>query len=539
MADADWFLTSPERDNPASDIDRRHLNGDGWTRGNLVEPLVEGATYFARLHQTVSALGRGDLLMFTDWRGDVDELLDGPGTQVGDVIAAAAERGVDVRGLLWRSHRDELGFFRRENLRFRRRVEAAGGQLVLDQRVRRGGSHHQKLVVARGGADGEGDGEEDVAFVGGVDLAHSRHDDGRHLGDPNARRMPAIYGTRPPWHDLQLQVRGPAVGDLDLVFRERWQDPTPPRRSALARLQDGRRAAGGRMDPLPPQRPDPLPQGPHAVQVLRTYPARRPPYPFAPEGERSIARAYLKALQRARRLVYLEDQYLWSAQVARAAADALRSAPELQLVIVVPRRPERDGPLSRPPYLAGRRYALRAARQVAPERVHVFDVENEQGVPVYLHAKVRIVDDVWASVGSDNLNRRSWSHDSEVACAVLDDTLDDREPADPAGLGDRARRYARDLRLTLAREHLGRAPDGSQDIGLLDPDEFVRTVQDSADRLEAWHRGGRRGPRPPGRLRPHHHPRISRLTGLWAIPVYHLLYDPDGRPRPLRRRDAW
>ncbi len=48
---------------------------------------------------------------------------------------------------------------------------------------------------------------------------------------------------------------------------------------------------------LPPSRPAP-PDGPLAVQVLRTYPARRRAYPFAPEGERSIARAYLKAFSR-------------------------------------------------------------------------------------------------------------------------------------------------------------------------------------------------------------------------------------------------
>lgn len=532
--DADWLLTSVERGNPASDIDRRHLDDRAWTRGNLVEPLVEGATYFARLYEVVSALGPGDLLLFTGWRADFDERLGGPGTEVGEVLAAAAQRGVDVRGLLWRSHHDALGFFRREHRRFRRRVQAAGGQVILDQRARRAGSHHQKLVVVRHGAGHEGD----VALVGGIDLAHSRHDDSRHGGDPNSRRMPAVYGDRPPWHDLQLQVRGPAVGDLDLVLRERWQNPTPARAGTLAGLLR-LRGGGGRGEPLPPQRPDPPPQGPHAVQVLRTYPARRPPYPFAPDGERSIARAYLKALQRARRLVYVEDQYLWSSQIARAATDALRRAPELQLVIVVPRRPERDSRLSLPPYLAGRRHALQAARRIAPDRVHVFDLENEQGVAVYPHAKVRVIDDVWASVGSDNLNRRSWSHDSEVACAVLDETLDDREPTDPAGLGDGARHYARELRLTLAREHLGRASDGSEDADLLHPDDFVRTVRESADQLEAWHRGGRRGARPPGRLRLHHHPQMNRLTNLWAIPLYQRLYDPDGRPRPLRRRNAW
>ena len=54
--------------------------------------------------------------------------------------------------------------------------------------------------------------------------------------------------------------------------------------------------------------------------------------------------------------------------------------------------------------------------------MHVFDVENHEGTPVYVHAKVCVIDDIWATVGSDNLNRRSWTHDSELSCAVLDDT---------------------------------------------------------------------------------------------------------------------
>ena len=63
------------------------------------------------------------------------------------------------------------------------------------------------------------------------------------------------------------------------------------------------------------------------------------------------------------------------------------------------------------------------------------DLENDEGTAVYVHAKVCIVDDVWMMVGSDNMNRRSWTHDSELSCAVVDDVHDDREPRDPAGSG--------------------------------------------------------------------------------------------------------
>jgi phosphatidylserine/phosphatidylglycerophosphate/cardiolipin synthase-like enzyme len=292
---------------------------------------------------------------------------------------------------------------------------------------------------------------------------------------------------------------------------------------------------------LPPPLPDPPPAGEHLIQVLRTYPRKHPPYPFAPDGERSIARAYIKALRRARRLIYVEDQYLWSAEVANLFAEALREHPELHLVVVVPRHADVDGRFALPPNEVGRVQALAVCREAASDRAHVFDVENHAGTPVYVHAKVCVVDDVWATVGSDNFNRRSWSHDSELCCAVLDPALDGRGPADPGGLGDGARVFARDLRLRLLREHLDRDGDADddRDEGLLDPDDVVKTLEASAQALQDWHDGGRAGPRPPGRLRPHRPERVPRHTELWALPAYRLIYDPDGRPRKLRAAGAW
>ena len=275
------------------------------------------------------------------------------------------------------------------------------------------------------------------------------------------------------------------------------------------------------------------------VQNLRTYPAIRPPYDFAPQGERSVARGYTKAIKRARRLIYLEDQYMWSADVARLFAEALSDNPELHLVVVVPRVPDQDNAFGERPQLVGRWQALEMCRQAGERRVHVFDVENHEGTPVYVHAKVCVADDVWASVGSDNFNRRSWTHDSELSSAVLDPTRDPREPRDPAGTGDGARAFARNLRLRLAREHLDLPADGSRDDDLLDPERFIAALKASAEALDAWHEGGRQGPRPPGRLRPHSVDRLPLVTRLWATPVYRFLDDPDGRPLRLRLRNAF
>jgi phosphatidylserine/phosphatidylglycerophosphate/cardiolipin synthase-like enzyme len=450
------------------------------------------------------------------------------GTSVSNALCSAAARGAVVRGLVWRSHVDRLSFSEQENRHLGEHIEAAGGQCLLDQRVRPGGSHHQKFVVLRH----PGRPELDVAFVGGIDLCHSRNDDAAHRGDPQRQPMAAVYGERPPWHDVQLAVRGPAVADVETVFRERWDDPAPLTRNPVNRISESVRHEPRRARPLPARLPDPEPRGTAHVQLLRTYANRHPGYPFAPSGERSVAHGYDKVIGRARSLIHLEDQYLWSAEIVRCFADALRRNPELRVIAVIPHHPDQDGRFSQPPNLVGRQQALDELHAAAPDRVGVYGIENHDGTPVYVHAKVCVVDDVWASVGSDNVNRRSWTHDSELSCAVLDDERDERPPEQVDGFGHGARRFARELRLTLAREHL----DREDDEGLLDPVEVFDAFARAAAELQRWHDAGRIGPRPPGRLRPYRLDRLSRATLAWATPLYRVVYDPDGRPLGKRYR---
>src|SRR5437867_1162967 len=110
----EWFLTAEERGNPWTRLDSRHPDGAAWTTGNLVRPLVHGAVYFAELLANIRAMRSGDSLMFTDWRGDPDERLAGPGTEVSTVLADAAARGIVVRGLMWRSHLDRFRYHEME-----------------------------------------------------------------------------------------------------------------------------------------------------------------------------------------------------------------------------------------------------------------------------------------------------------------------------------------------------------------------------------------------------------------------------------------
>ncbi|MEP6816533.1 MAG: phospholipase, partial [Marmoricola sp.] len=308
----DWMLTKAERGNPRTRLDAGHPGQQAWSEGNLVRPLIHGSTYFAELHERIEATREGDLIFFTDWQGDADERLTGePGSEVVDVLARADERGVDVRGLVWRSHWEKLGFTAGENRRLGQDLQGRGAEALLDMRVRTGGSHHQKFVVIRH----RDDPSRDIAYVGGIDLCHSRRDDADHAGDPQALTMAEEYGATPPWHDLQAAITGPAVHDVETVFRERWLDPTRLSRNPVYYLQDRLLGLDLAPDPLPPQAPPPpsVDGGTHVVQLLRTYPNLRHgrDYPFARGGERSVARGYTKALERARCLAYVEDQYLW------------------------------------------------------------------------------------------------------------------------------------------------------------------------------------------------------------------------------------
>jgi phosphatidylserine/phosphatidylglycerophosphate/cardiolipin synthase-like enzyme len=271
------------------------------------------------------------------------------------------------------------------------------------------------------------------------------------------------------------------------------------------------------------------------VQVLRTYPERRRRYPFAPRGERSIGRAYVKVFERARRVIYLEDQYLWSFHAARCLTDALRREPDLLVVIVIPRFPDPDGTVAGGASRIGREHVLDALSAAGDGRVAVYDLENDDGTPIYVHSKVCVVDDLWLAVGSDNLNRRSWTHDSEVSCAVIDSRHDERDPVDPGRRGEHARVLARDVRTTLAAEHLGRAADDLDD--LIDPDSWFEAFRTAAHALDDWHAGGRRGPRPPGHLRVHPVERVRGVRRIGHRAAHRALLDPDGRPAALRRAD--
>src|ERR1019366_1906642 len=118
----DWFLLADERGNSHSTIDSRRASNAAWTEGNDVGFLIDGAAYFARLVDAFSDLENGDEVRFTDWRSDADERLTDDGLTIAALLADTCRRGVDVRGLLWRSHSDRFAFSSKENRRFAKDV---------------------------------------------------------------------------------------------------------------------------------------------------------------------------------------------------------------------------------------------------------------------------------------------------------------------------------------------------------------------------------------------------------------------------------
>ena len=135
-------------------------------------------------------------------------------------------------------------------------------------------------------------------------------------------------------------------------------------------------------------------------------------------------------------------------------------------------------------------------------------------IPIYVHAKVCIVDDVWMAVGSDNLNRRSWTHDSEICCGVIDleGRLRTRDASAPRSRAPRRRPTCPTMRSSTRSGGSTRS-------------------ERAARALDTWYERGRAG-RPSARAPP----AATRATGSHAParPFLHFLHawllDPDGRP---------
>ena len=394
--------------------------------GNALEVLIDGAEALPRI---ADELARAQShVHLTGWflSPELQLTREEEPVIVRNLLAELAER-IDVRVLLWEGA--PVPAFRPS----RRDVRRARENLVRYTRIRSAVDgctgvthcHHEKTIVI----------DDRVAFVGGIDLTL----DGGDPFDTSTHRARGGIG----WHDAAVRIEGPAVADVAEHFRLRWHGP-------------------GRESLPPPSVAEPA--GDVELQVTRTLPAKT--YRAARRGEYSILASYMGALRSAERLVYLENQFLWSPEVVGVLIDKLRDPPsdDFRVVVLLPARANDGADVSR-----GQIAALIHADDGA-ERFLACTVYARAGKlrdVVYVHAKIGIVDDRWFTIGSANLNAHSLFNDTEMNVVCLDPAV------------------ARETRLRLWSEHLEATPEEvAADPTKLVDERWRPTAEEQLRRLE-------------------------------------------------------
>jgi phosphatidylserine/phosphatidylglycerophosphate/cardiolipin synthase-like enzyme len=362
--------------------------------GNSLDVLIDGVDALACIAEAIESAR--SFVWLAGWHFAPDFRLRADHAQtLRELLAETAER-VPVRVLAWAGSPLPLFHPDRAEVRAAREALVVGTQvrLALDARERPMHCHHEKLVIV----DGE------VCFVGGIDLTSY----GGDRLDTHEHRDRGALG----WHDAAARLRGPAVADVAAHFRFRWHAVT-----------------GEEL----PAAPAPAPAGDVDVQVVRTVPERL--YPGLERGEFAILETYLRALRSARRLIYLESQFLWSPELVSVLEAKLRDCEDerFRLVVLLPVKPNNGDDDSR-----GQLGVLAAADAGRGRFLACTLSQTDGGQAVYVHAKVGLVDDSWLTLGSANLNEHSLFNDTEMNVVTCDPGL------------------ASATRLRLWSEHLGR-----------------------------------------------------------------------------------
>ncbi len=396
-------------------------------RGSL-EVLIDGAEALPRiaaeLRQAQSHVHLAGWLVSPEFaltRGEAPTVLR-------NLLAELASR-IDVRVLTWAGA--PLPLFRpsRRAVRQMRERVCAGTRIewALDSKERPLHCHHEKTIVV----------DDRVAFVGGIDLTGENGD----RFDDNAHIPRADVG----WHDVCTRLTGSVVADVAEHFRMRWHEVTGETIAPVVPVVETAEAV--------------------AIQIVRTVPERV--YGAVPRGEFGILESYLGALAGAQELVYLENQFLWSPEITAILRDKLQRPPSdrFRVLIVLPSRPNTGTDDTR-----GALAELVEADDGADRFLActLYAHEGPFSDPIYVHAKVGVVDDRWMTIGSANLNDHSLFNDTEVNVVTHDAEL------------------ARDTRLRLWAEHLELAVSEVQgDPTRIIDDRWKPIAAQQLDRLRA------------------------------------------------------
>jgi len=356
--------------------------------------LIDADAYFDAFVAAAQRARRSIVIAGWDFNGQVELWRDDRATnlpnRIGEFLRALVERHSDLRvyilewdfAALYALDRELLPRYRmdwrdHERIRFE-----------LDGCHPTGCSHHQKIVVI----------DDSIAFVGGLDFGPGRWDTSRHAAaDP--RRTDCSGDGYPPFHDAQMAVEGEAALAVGELVRERWRGVTG------WDLPEIERAA----DLWPPSLDADIEDV--DVAIARTLPAYE-----GREEVREVERSYVESIERAKRIVYIENQYLTAAAVGDAIERRLGEADGPEFVVVV--RKQCSGWLEHNVMATLRAHLVtRLEKADRFGHLHVYYPQSDDQA-INVHAKLMIVDDELARVGSANLNNRSMGVDSECDLIV-------------------------------------------------------------------------------------------------------------------------
>ena len=276
-------------------------------------------------------------------------------------------------------------------------------------------SWHQKFAVI----------DTEVAFIGGMNFKTTDWDTSKHTvynelrmqfdattadrQKVKAKKAEPDFGPR---KDYMMRVEGPAAVDAENIFRERWSAQLAA--DALYADQSTPFAAGKMAAPLA--------DGVQA-QVISTMPA--------PFSETAILEALLRAVDRAEKYIYIEDQYFRAPLLMDHVIARMKAAPNLVLIVVTNPMAEWSDPGCWQTYTLNQKLAAAVGSRYRTYRTQSFDAVDTgctfcidevdaHFVPHDLHSKIVLIDDVWMEIGSCNSNNRGLLYEGELAVAVYD-----------------------------------------------------------------------------------------------------------------------
>lgn len=357
--------------------------------------IIDAERYFAVAREALLKARRRIMLVGWDFdaRIELDPSLsgdEGPG-KVGKFLLWLVERNPDLEIFLLRWDIGALrSVFRGSTLPIVVRFAIHPRiHVKLDSHHPTASSHHQKIVSI----------DDCFAFCGGIDMTNGRWDT-RHHRDHEQGRKGGFGQPYGPWHDATTALSGDAARALAQVCRERWESAGGRQ---LAPVDEPGNCWPESLSPTLRDAP---------VGIARTHPQMPDVAPLY-----EVETLFLDQIASAQRHVYFESQYFASRRVAEAIAERMEEEDGPEFVIVNPLSAEGWlEPMAMDSARARLFTALRARDRHG--RLKLYHPHSTGGTPIYVHAKITIVDDCQLRVGSANLNNRSMRLDTECDVVV-------------------------------------------------------------------------------------------------------------------------